>query len=121
MLTQAGEWKQRGDCEAAMIVFASAARVDATAALQLARHYDPEHFSADPCIAAPDAETAAYWYERPARAGDPLAQRRLGQILTRRQASGPLFEQGVAWLKRAAAAGDPEAEAALAELRTPSP
>jgi hypothetical protein len=120
MLAQAGDWQQAGDCEAAMIVYANAARVDAEAALYLAQRYDPERFLEDSCVGGPDAATAAYWYERPAREGNPVARRRLGQILTRQYASGPLFEQGLGWLEKAAAAGDKEAKAALAQLGSPA-
>ncbi|HHJ16974.1 MAG TPA: sel1 repeat family protein [Gammaproteobacteria bacterium] len=116
MYRQAGEWEQAGDCTAAMIVYQYAAQADPAVAVDYARRFDPDSFSAGGCIQAADADTASYWYEQPAEAGDVAAQRQLGKLLVKSNSSGVLYERGVSWLKRAAEAGDKEAAAMLDKL-----
>ncbi len=116
MYSQAGEWEQADDCTAAMIVYQYAAQADPAVAVEYARRFDPDSFSDGGCIRAADADTASYWYERPAEQGDVAAQRQLGKLLVRGNSSGILYERGLNWLKRAAKAGDDEATALLGEL-----
>lgn len=116
MFDQATDWESEGDCEAAMIVYQLAAQSDADTAARYARRYDPDTFETSGCIGTADAETAAYWYEGPAKAGDVEAQRQLGKILVEKYASGVLRDQGETWLTRAAQAGDKEALALVKKL-----
>jgi hypothetical protein len=116
MLAKAIEWEQDGDCEASLIVLNAAAAMDVEASKALAERYDPASFRGDGCIAAADADTAAYWYEQPAEQGDQAAQSRLGLLLTERNQSGPLYERGVDYLRKAAQAGDPAAAERLGKL-----
>ncbi len=86
-------------------------------ALEYARRFDPVFHEATACIAEADEETAAYWYEGPARVEDVLAMRRLGQILASRGEADFEYGRGVEYLEKAAAAGDADAQEALEELR----
>ena len=99
-----------------MIVYQVAAQSDAGVAARYAYLYDPDTFEASACIRNADAETAAYWYEEPAAAGDVNAQRQLGKLLVGSHDSGVLRDQGESWLGRAAQAGDSEASALLEKL-----
>ena len=116
MFDQAADWEREDDCEAAMIVYQLAAQSDAGVAARYAYLYDPDTFEASACIKNADAETAAYWYEEPAAAGDVNAQRQLGKLLVGSHDSGVLRDQGESWLGRAAQAGDSEASALLEKL-----
>ena len=116
MFDQAAVWESEGDCEAAMIVYQMAAQTDTDQAARYARRYDPESFEASSCISGADAETAAYWYEGPAGAGDVEAQRQLGKLLVGKYSSGVLREQGESWLRRAAQNGDRDAQALIEKL-----
>jgi TPR repeat protein len=116
MIERAADWEREGDCEAAMIVYQLAAQSDSEAAGRYARRYDPDTFEPSGCISAADAETAAYWYEAAAKAGDVNAQRQLGKILVEKYPSGVMRDQGESWLKRAAQAGDEQARALIDEL-----
>jgi len=116
MFDQAADWEREGDCEAAMIVYQMAAQSAADVAARYAYLYDPDTFKASACINNADPDTAAYWYEAPAGAGDVNAQRQLGKILVGNHDSGALRDQGETWLRRAAQAGDSEASALLEKL-----
>jgi TPR repeat protein len=65
----------------------------------------------------PDAETATFWYEPAASAGNVEAQRRMGEILTSLYPSGFQYNMGLTWLEKAAKAGDAKAQAALDKLQ----
>lgn len=108
--------EQAGDCDAAMVLYNHAAQADPALASAVARRFDPQGFDARGCVEAHDATAAALWYGEAADAGDTTAQRRLGQMLIEREASGPLFEDGIRWLRLAAKAGDREAKDILAKL-----
>ncbi|WP_114393936.1 tetratricopeptide repeat protein [Oleisolibacter albus] len=117
---QAGQQMQeRGKADLAMLLFQNAARGGQTEALvALARMYDPESWSPTTSpLPAADAETAAYWYEPAAQAGDVLAQRRLGKLLIDLNLSPQQREQGIAWLTKARDAGDAEAAKMLETLK----
>lgn len=116
MFEDAANWEREGDCEAAIIVYQMAAQADIAQAARYARRYDPESFEASPCISGADAETAAYWYEGPAAAGEIEAQRQLGKILVGKYNSGVLREQGESWLRRASQGGDRDAQALIEKL-----
>ncbi|MCB1857529.1 MAG: hypothetical protein KDI63_04620 [Gammaproteobacteria bacterium] len=116
MLETAMEWEKGGDCEAAIIVLNTAAGADVLASKALAERYDPASFRKDGCVDAADAETAIYWYERPAENGDQAAQSRLGLLLTEANSSGPLYDRGLANLRAAAKAGDKAAAERLGKL-----
>jgi hypothetical protein len=116
---EAERQEQAGDCDAAMVLYNRAAQADTRLALALARRFDPQGFDGRGCIETPDAINASVLYEEPAASGDPAAQRRLGQLLIEREASGPLFEDGIRWLSRAAQAGDQEAKELLVKLDKP--
>jgi hypothetical protein len=116
LYAEAERREKSADCDAAMVLYNRAAEADPALALALARRYDPDGFRGGPCIGSADALTAAVWYEAAADAGDPPAQRRLGQLLVERETSGPVFEAGVAWLRKAARAGDPKARDLLSSL-----
>jgi len=116
IFTQAGKAEQAGDCDAALVLFNTAANQDPAQATRLAARYDPQGFQAGPCIDQPDAPYAIIFYSDAAATGAIDAQRRLGQLLTARESSGPTFEEGMEWLRKAAAAGDPKARASLDQL-----
>ena len=114
--TEAMLREQDADCDAAMVLYNHAAQADKQYALTLGRRLDPEGFQAQPCTQNADPIAAAVWYQEAATAGDPTAQRRLGQLLIERENSGPLFEDGIRWLSQAAQAGDQVAKELLAKL-----
>jgi len=121
MFEKAQEQEQLQDCEAAMLLYGFAANADPDLALALAQRYDPDMSQTSGCIGTSDPETAAYWYENPAKAGNTVAQRQLGKILTADpNATAAIYEYGLDWLQKAAAAGDAEAQALLAERADPS-
>jgi hypothetical protein len=116
IFAQGTKAEQAGDCDAAVVLFNSAADQDPAQATQLATRYDPEGFKPGPCIDQPDAPYAIIFYGDAAATGAVVAQRRLGQLLTAREASGPTFEEGIEWLRKAAGAGDAPARASLEQL-----
>lgn len=99
----------------AMLVYQYAARSGSQEAnVALGHMYDPETWTAKTSpMPQADAETAAYWYEPAAQAGNVEAERRLGQILVQLNPSGFQRDKGRDWLSKAAAAGDAKAKAAL--------
>ncbi|MBN2751701.1 MAG: sel1 repeat family protein [Rhodospirillaceae bacterium] len=99
----------------AMLIYQYASRLGSVeAALALGHVYDPDTWSKETSpMERPDAETAAYWYEPAARAGNVEAQRRLGKILLALPQGGIQKDKGKDWLGKAAAAGDAEAKALL--------
>ncbi len=113
---QAERREQVTDCDAAMVLYNRAAQADPRLAASLANRLDPQGFAAGGCIQAPDTTAASLWYREAADAGDPAAQRRLGQLLIASESSGPLFEDGVRLLRRAAQSGDREAKDLLVRL-----
>lgn len=110
---------EKGKPDLAMLLFQSAARGgQKDALLSLARMYDPESWSSQTSpLPAADAETAAYWYEPAAKAGDAFAQRRLGKLLVELNLSPTQREHGIEWLKKAKEAGDTEAGSILETLK----
>lgn len=113
------ELLEKGKPDLAMLLFQSAARGgQKDALLSLARMYDPESWSPQTSpLPAADAETAAYWYEPTAKAGDVFAQRRLGKLLVELNLSPTQREQGIEWLKKAKEAGDAEAGSILETVK----
>ena len=116
IFARGAESERAGDCDAALLLFNTAADRDPSRAAELARRFDPQGFEPDRCIDQPDAPYAIIFYGDAAAAGMVGAQRRLGQLLTAREPSGPTFEEGMEWLRRAAEAGDEQARASLADL-----
>ncbi len=116
---KAKELDAQGRRDFAMLVYQHASRQgSADASLTLGRMYDPDTWSkATSPMERPDAETAAYWYEPAARAGNVEAQRRLGKILTALPQGGIQKDKGKEWLTKAAEAGDAEAKTLLAALK----
>lgn len=110
---RAEQLEQAGDCPAAFALFSEAANLDPTFAARLARRYDPFTHRPGTCIAAPDIPYAIVYYSDAAEAGDIAVQRRLGQLMTEHETSGPTHEAGIAWLRKAAAGGDAEAARAI--------
>lgn len=110
---------RRGKLDLAMLLFQHAARGGNTeAALALAHMYDPDTWTAQTsAMAQADAETAAYWYEPAAQAGNVEAQRQLGKIMVHLMPSGFQHDKGLEWLKKAADAGDAQAKDLLAKLK----
>lgn len=110
---------EKGKPDLAMLLFQNAARGgQKDALLSLARMYDPESWSPQTSpLPAADAETAAYWYEPAAKAGDVFAQRRLGKLLVDLNLSPTQREQGIDWLKKAKEAGDTEAGSILETVK----
>ena len=106
---------ERGKSDLALLVHQHAARAGYTDShLAVARMYDPDTWSAQSSpLPQPDAETAGYWYEPAARAGNLEAQRQLGKILVAMHPRGFQREKGKEWLGKAAAAGDASARALL--------
>lgn len=107
----------RGKLDLAMLAWQQAARQgNPDAGLALGKMYDPATWSAATSpLPQADAETAAFWYEPAANAGNVEAQRRLGLVLKAMEpgGSGPQTDKAKEWLKKAADAGDAEAAAAL--------
>lgn len=107
----------RGKLDLAMLAWQQAARQgNPEAGLALGKMYDPATWSAATSpLPQADAETAAFWYEPAANAGNVEAQRRLGLVLKAMEpgGSGPQTDKAKEWLKKAADAGDAEAAAAL--------
>jgi TPR repeat protein len=118
-LAKAKELDGQGKRDFAMLVYQYASRQgSAAASLTLGRMYDPDTWSKETSpMERPDAETAAYWYEPAARAGNVEAQRRLGKILTALPQGGIQKDKGKEWLAKAAEAGDAEAKTLLAALK----
>lgn len=114
-LEQGRALKAAGKADLALLLFQYAARQGDTAAgIEVAHFYDPDTWTAASSpLPQADAETAAYWYEPAARAGDVEAQRQLGKILTTLSPSGFEHDKGREWLEKAAAAGDDKAKALL--------
>jgi hypothetical protein len=106
-----------GHCDAARRLYVHVAQGgDPAAATAYARKFDPDGFVPNACFDKPDPETAAYWYEAGAAAGDAHAQRQLGKYLVRQHASGYEHDRGVKLLQAAADSGDAEARQRLAAL-----
>lgn len=110
----------QGKLDFAMLVYQYASRLgSAEASLALGHMYDPDTWSkaASP-MDKPDAETAAYWYEPAAQAGNVEAQRRLGKILLDLPQGGAgNRDKAKDWLGKAAAQGDAEAKALLEQAK----
>ncbi|WP_417795458.1 tetratricopeptide repeat protein [Terasakiella pusilla] len=119
LLAKAEEMKAEGRLDGAMLLYRQAAgKGDAKAALLLARMYDPKYFSKETSpLPNADAETAAYWYEGPAKNGDVEAQRELGRVLIEQNPSGFQKEKAVEWLTKAAEGGDAEAQSLLSQYQ----
>ena len=104
-----------GRLDFAMLVYQYAARRGSVpASMALGYMYDPETWSrkASP-MDKPDAETAAYWYEPAAKAGNAEAQRRLGKILLGLSPADGGRDRAKSWLEKAAGQGDAEAKTLL--------
>ncbi|VUX45426.1 hypothetical protein DF3PA_120028 [Candidatus Defluviicoccus seviourii] len=86
----------------------------AQAAVALGRMYDPETWSAaaSPAPAA-DWETAVYWYETAARAGDGAGLLGAGRLLCREAKSDIERRQGLKYLREAETKGVAEAKALI--------
>jgi len=86
----------------------------AQAAVALGRMYDPETWSAaaSPAPAA-DWETAVYWYETAARAGDGAGLLGAGRLLCREAKSDIERRQGLRYLREAETKGAAEAKALI--------
>ncbi|MDS4072592.1 MAG: hypothetical protein RKL24_05480, partial [Defluviicoccus sp.] len=86
----------------------------AQAAVALGRMYDPETWSAaaSPAPAA-DWETAVYWYETAARAGDVAGLLGAGRLLCREAKSDIERRQGLKYLREAETKGAAEAKALI--------
>lgn len=110
---------ERNKLDFAMLLFQHAARGgSAEAGLAVARMYDPESWSTKTSpMPQADAETAAYWYEPAAQAGNVEAQRQLGKIMAELTPSGFQHDKGRDWLKKAADAGDAKAKELLEKLK----
>lgn len=104
-----------GKGDLAMLAWQFSARNGNTAAYgAMATLYDPDTWSAKTSpIPQADAETAAYWYEPAALAGDVTAMRQLGKILITLYPDGRQREKGFEWLAKATEAGDAEAKTLL--------
>lgn len=110
---------EKGKLDFAMLLFQHAARGGSSdASLAVARMYDPETWSQQTSpMSQADAETAAYWYEPPAQAGNVEAQRQLGKIMAEMTATGFQHDKGREWLQKAAAAGDDKAKQLLDKIK----
>ncbi len=106
---RAEQAEQQGDCAAALVLFNEAADAEPHFAASFARRYDPETFATGGCIEQPDVPYAIVFFTDAAQAGDVAAQRRLGQLMTERERSGPTNEEGLQWLRKARTSGDEEA------------
>lgn len=86
----------------------------AQAAVALGRMYDPETWSAaaSPAPAA-DWETAVYWYETAARAGDGAGLLGAGRLLCREAKSDIERRQGLKYLREAETKGAAEAKSLI--------
>ena len=86
----------------------------ATAAVALARMYDPETWAAAASpVAAADWETAVYWYETAARSGDGTGLLGAGRLLCREAKSDIERRQGLKYLREAETKGSGEARALI--------
>lgn len=111
--------EKAGECDMGrrLMIFVSQ-KGDAEVASDFAHRMDPDFHKASACQPAPDAESAAYWYEIPAAAGDVEAQRQLGKLITARGSSDFEYDRGVDFLQQAADAGDTEAGNLLQALES---
>ncbi len=101
--------------EPARQLFQQAVQLGGTqAAVALGRMYDPETWSAaaSPAAAA-DWETAVYWYETAARAGDGAGLLGAGRLLCREAKSDIERRQGLKYLREAETKGIAEAKALI--------
>ena len=114
-LAQAQALAAAGKLDFAMLLYQYASRQgEAAASLALGHFYDPDTWSKEASpMDKPDAETAAYWYEPAARAGNAEAQRRLGKILLGLPDAASQKDKALDWLTKAAGSGDAEAKALL--------
>lgn len=86
----------------------------ARAGVALGRMYDPETWSATASpAAAADWETAVYWYETAARAGDGAGLLSAGRLLCREAKSDIERRQGLKYLREAETKGSGEATALI--------
>jgi TPR repeat protein len=116
---EAQDLLKRGKKDLSLLLFQHAARGGSQEAnVAMARFYDPATWSTDTSpMPQADAETAAYWYEPAAEAGNVEAQRRLGKILADLNMGGGQREKALEWLHKAASAGDTEADKLLETLK----
>ena len=101
--------------EPARQLFQQAVQLGGTqAAVALGRMYDPDTWSAaaSPAAAA-DWETAVYWYETAARAGDGAGLLGAGRLLCREAKSDIERRQGLKYLREAETKGVAEAKALI--------
>ena len=103
----AAEALRESDMELARELYQQAARMGSTQAmLQIGEMYDPDTWSsATSPEAAPDWETAAYWYESAAQRGILDGQVRAGRVLCRHGGNSLEIMRGVEFLAQAIAAG----------------
>ena len=108
----AAKLQEENKADFALLIYQHAARQgDAASAKALAEMYDPDTWTKEKSpIPAADAETAAYWYEPAAKAGDVGAMRQLGKIMMKLSPTGSQNDKGLEWLKKAADAGDLDAK-----------
>jgi hypothetical protein len=116
LFSEAEEADAEGDCDAAVLLYREAAKGDAALASRLGAKYDPEGFVASRCITLASSSSAQVWYETAAEAGDPAAQRRLGELMLEDGAQGVIRQQAIQWLRRAADGGDAIAAERLKEI-----
>jgi hypothetical protein len=100
ILAQAEISAQAGDCDAALLLYNSAAERDATLGVTVAQLFDPTSFAEGGCIDAASEDAALEYYLSAADAGVPEAMQRAGEILTARASSGPVHQQGLELLRR---------------------
>ncbi len=117
VLDKAEAWeKEHCDAMRRLMVHGAQKSSDPNIAFAYAQKYDPATFQKGGCIAEADADSATYWYEIPANAGNVQAQYRLGRLLTEMRTSGYQHDQGVQFLKKAAKAGNAEAKMWLEQM-----
>lgn len=119
MLEKAKTLFDQGHPDLGMVVLQHTAQQGSVDAhLKLAALYDPATWTAETSpMPEPDPETAAYWYEAPAEAGNPWAGFRLGALLTTIDPDGFQGRKGLDWLQKAAEAGQSEAGELLERLK----
>lgn len=107
---------QAGQLDRARQLLQEAGNLGAVQAhIQLARMYDPTTWAADKSPAGqPDWETAAYWYEEAARAGDREGMLGAGRLYCGNSADAAFRTHGAELLRKAAGAVPDDAAAAQA-------
>lgn len=118
-LAKAQELAGESRLDGAMLLYRNAAgKGNPDAAMALAQLYDPAYFSKDTSpLPNADPETAAYWYEGPAKDGNAAAQRNLGRVMLEQNPTGFLRDRAIQWLEKAASAGDAEAAELLSKYK----